>query len=117
VTTDPRTLIRARPECYNRAACLTENLFRNGAEEELARSLSSPCAKDKEIDIFLLDDLSQFRPDFAATHDEFVSNADESATPNKRILQPRSISQNRLFAGGNGSRTRYGQTQGGNHMR
>jgi hypothetical protein len=54
---------------------MTEDLFRNGAEEQLAYAVSSVCADDEEISALLSDDLSQFRPQFTLPNDEFVLNA------------------------------------------
>ena len=54
---------------------MTEDLFRNGAEEQLGDAVSSVCADDEEISALLSDDLSQFRPQFTLPNDEFVLNA------------------------------------------
>ena len=71
----PGAAIGARPNGQDRTICMTEDLFRNGAEEQLGDAVSSVCADDEEISALLSDDLSQFRPQFTLPNDEFVLNA------------------------------------------
>ena len=72
---NPGAAIGVWPKGQDRTICMTEDLFRNGAEEQLGDAVSSVCADDEEISALLSDDLSQFRPQFTLPNDEFVLNA------------------------------------------
>jgi hypothetical protein len=109
--------LRARPKNYDRAARLTENLFGDRAEKQLAHAPSSVCADDEEIGSFSPDDLLQFRPQLAVPNDEFVLNASKDAGSNERVLQLRRLARYCLFTGSNGTRTGDRQTQRGHYVR
>ena len=71
----PGAAIGVRPDGQDRTICMTEDLFRNRAEEHLANAFSTMRADDEEISALLPDDLSQFRPQLTLPNDEFVLNA------------------------------------------
>jgi hypothetical protein len=113
----PGAAIGVRPNGQDRTTCMTKDVFRDGAEEQLAYAVSSVCADDQEIRALLSDDLSQFRPQFTLPNDEFVRNSSKRSVLNQRLLQIRGIARYSLFTGSNCTRTRHGQTQGGHYMR
>jgi hypothetical protein len=107
----------ARSNGQDWTICLTEDLFCNGAEKQLGYAVSSVCADDEEICALLLNDLSQFRPQFTLPNSEFVLNASKSAGLNQRVLQIRGLARHCLFTGGDCTRTCHSQTQGGHDVR
>jgi hypothetical protein len=109
--------VGVRSKGQDRAIRLTENLFCNGAEKQLADAASSVCAYENKIGALSSNDLSQFRPQFTLPNNEFVLNATKSPGSNERRLQLGGFPQRCLLRGGDCTRTYHGQTKGGHHVR
>jgi hypothetical protein len=106
-----------RPENQDWAVCLTEYLFRYGAEKQLAHASSSMCANDEKVGVLLPDDLTEFWPQLAVPNDEFVLNAAEGAGSSEPTLQVRGFARYYLLTSSNGTGTGDSKSQRGHHVR